>query len=199
MRKIPCLFERDFTDRRRPVLLNTITPGCEWVVFSEGRATRKRDGTACMVLAGVLYKRYDAKRGKTPPPGAIPCTPAPDPATGHWPHWVAVSADNPADVWHLAARDDAFSRFPYALPDGTYELCGPRINANHEGLSDHRFFAHGLEALDGAPREFDRLRDYLAANPIEGIVWHHPDGRMAKIRRADYWLPWPVAGERNPG
>ena len=27
---------------------------------------------------------------------------------------------------------------------------------------------------------------------IEGIVWHHPDGRMAKIKRRDFGLSWPI-------
>ena len=77
MIKIPCLFERDFTDKRNPILLPTVTPGCEWVMAGEGVATRKYDGTACAVINGELYKRYDAKQGKEPPPGAIPCA---DPA-----------------------------------------------------------------------------------------------------------------------
>lgn len=90
MRKMPCLFERDFTDKRRPVLLRAVTLGCEWVLNGEGIASIKRDGTACAVIDGALYARFDAKRGKTPPPGAIPCDPEPDPVTGHWPHWVLV-------------------------------------------------------------------------------------------------------------
>ena len=28
---------------------------------------------------------------------------------------------------------------------------------------------------------------------IEGIVWHHPDGRYAKLKRKDFGLPWPPA------
>ena len=27
--------------------------------------------------------------------------------------------------------------------------------------------------------------------PIEGIVWHHPDGRMAKIKARDFGIQWP--------
>ena len=39
----------------------------------------------------------------------------------------------------------------------------------------------------------DRLvRDELViARNIEGIVWHHPDGRMVKIKARDFGLPWP--------
>jgi len=42
------------------------------------------------------------------------------------------------------------------------------------------------------PRTFDAMKDYLSRNVIEGIVWHHPDGRMAKIKRKDMGLSWPV-------
>ena len=26
---------------------------------------------------------------------------------------------------------------------------------------------------------------------VEGIVWHHPDGRMVKIKRKDFGFKWP--------
>lgn len=32
------------------------------------------------------------------------------------------------------------------------------------------------------------LRSYLANKDIEGIVWHHPDGRMVKIKGKDFGL-----------
>ena len=41
----------------------------------------------CAIIDGKFYKRYDAKKGKTPPEGAIPCQDAPDPVTGHFPHY----------------------------------------------------------------------------------------------------------------
>ena len=30
----------------------------------------------------------------------------------------------------------------------------------------------------------------VANNNLEGIVWHHPDGRWAKIKRRDFGLKW---------
>ena len=39
---------------------------------------------------------------------------------------------------------------------------------------------------------FDGLHRWLCAHPVEGLVFHHPDGRMAKIKRRDYGLSWPV-------
>jgi hypothetical protein len=35
------------------------------------------------------------------------------------------------------------------------------------------------------------LEDFFGLEEIEGIVWHHQDGRMAKIKRRDFGYPWP--------
>ena len=43
------------------------------------------------------------------------------------------------------------------------------------------------DVLD-CPRTFDGIREFLAPLDIEGIVFHHPDGRMVKIRKDDYGL-----------
>jgi len=48
------------------------------------------------------------------------------------------------------------------------------------------------------PRTFAQLRAFLTMSRIEGIVFHHPDGRMAKIKRRDYGLPWPVSTVGEP-
>lgn len=37
-----------------------------------------------------------------------------------------------------------------------------------------------------APRDWEGLREWLRDRPFEGIVWHHPDGRMAKLKRRDF-------------
>ena len=102
MKKIPTLFERVFENHRKVGINNKVTPSMEWVLAGEGIATEKIDGSCCAVIGGVFYRRYDAKRGKTPPENAIACS-DPDPITGHWPHWVPVSADNKADAWLIKA------------------------------------------------------------------------------------------------
>lgn len=184
MKKIPCLFQRTFDGPRKATLLRDVTPGCEWVLAGEGTASRKWDGTACLVRDGVLFKRYDAKRGKAPPVNAIPCD-EPDPVTGHWPHWVPVSGTDPADKWHAAAWASAAAD----MANGTYELMGPHFNGNPEHYDSDVFRRHGDQPV-AAPRDFDGLRDFLTANHIEGIVFAHPDGRMCKIRRNDFGLAW---------
>ena len=178
MRKITSLFKRDYEGNR--FVLDEVVPGAEWVLAGEGVATRKYDGTCCLVKSGKLYKRFDALAGKTPPLGFLPAQ-DPDPATGHWPGWLEVG-DGPEDRWHREA-------FTGAEADGTYELCGPKIQSNPEKLEKHVLIPHGQQVLQDAPRTFAELRDYLEKLEMEGIVWHHTDGRMVKIKRRDFFKP----------
>lgn len=180
MQKILSLYARNYdTDRR---VRDEVVPGSEWVLAGEGVATRKWDGTSCLVRGGRLYRRYDAKGGRTPPPGFEPAQ-EPDPLTGHHPGWVPVG-DGPDDAFHR----EAWAAAGAAMPDGTYELVGPKVQGNPERLPDHRLIRHGQDLLPDAPREFQALRAYLEARPeMEGIVWHHPDGRMVKLKRKDFF------------
>lgn len=187
MRKIISLFQRNYGGDR--LVRNEIVPGAEWVIAGEGVPTRKFDGTCCMVRGNKLFKRYDAKHGKTPPPD-FEAAQEPDQITGHWPGWVPVG-DGPEDRWHR----DAYSRTgdpdrpagaETGIPDGTYELCGPKIQGNPEKLVAHELIPHGSELLPDCPRDFDGLKQYLHDRTIEGVVWHHPDGRMVKIKRRDF-------------
>jgi hypothetical protein len=165
-----------------------VTPGCEWVLAGEGRATRKIDGTACMVRDRVLYKRYDAKKGRTPPQGFEPAQPEPDPITGHWPGWLAVG-DGPDDQYHQEALANATD-----LSDGTYEMVGPKVQGNPEGYEAHELIPHGADEIrDVDPRSYDALAEFFSTNAIEGIVWWHEDGRMAKVKRRDFGFEWPIA------
>ena len=38
------------------------------------------------------------------------------------------------------------------------------------------------------PRMFAGLRAFLAGQDTEGLVFHHPDGRMGKIKLRDFGL-----------
>lgn len=183
MRKMPTLFVRDFTDRRRPAATREVTPGCEWVLAGEGRPTRKLDGTCVLIKDRAVFKRYDAKHGKTPPPAFVPAQPDPDPITGHWPGWLPIG---PRDYWHHEALEYTSS----VLPDGTYELVGPKVNGNPEGKWGwHVLIRHGSRVLHDVPRDFDGLRDWFAKGQgMEGVVWHHLDGRMVKLKASDFGL-----------
>jgi hypothetical protein len=194
---MPCLFVRNFASNHRFTITPEVEKGCEWVLAGEGIATAKYDGTACAIFDGKLYARYDAKKGKAPPPGAIPCEPEADPVTGHWPHWVI--ADRPQDRWIR----EAWANCPLLNVHATFEAIGPKINGNPHRWREHTLIRHGGHVLvpgdphrfpPGPPRDFDGLRAWLGDEcPFEGVVFHHPDGRMAKIRRDDFGFPWPPA------
>lgn len=184
MKKIVSLFQRNYDGDR--LVRNEIVPGAEWVLAGEGIATRKFDGTCCMIRDNKLFKRYDAKAGKNTPIG-FEAAQDPDPVTGHWPGWVPVG-DGPDDKWFREGHQYAIKQYSGAIPDGTYELVGPKIQGNPEKWTAHALVHHGVERLPDAPRDFDSLKTYLAAKEIEGIVWHHPDGRMVKIKKKDFGL-----------
>lgn len=191
MKKMPTLFVREFWatgDLKRT--MNRVTAGCEWVKAGEGVATEKVDGSCCAIIGGRLYKRYDAnaRKGRKPPAGAIPCQGEPDPVTGHWPCWVAVDSTAPADRWYWSA----YVNTPWAKEDGTYEAVGPHFQANPYGLDDDYLERHGRIKLKDCPRTYEGIKEYLSTHEIEGIVWHRGNGEMCKIKRSDFGLVWPV-------
>lgn len=189
MQKIISLFQRNYDGDR--LVRDELVPGAEWVAAGEGVATRKWDGTCCMVKGGSFYRRFDAKGGKQPPDGFIPAQ-DPDPVTKHWPGWLLVDALKPADKWHMAAWVDHLKNSGGSpLYDGTYELVGPNVQGNPDNWDRHYLIAHGGDVLNDAPRDFEGIKAYLGRHSIEGIVWHHPDGRMVKIKAKDFGIKWP--------
>lgn len=187
MKKIPSLFIREFENHNVKEITSQVTPGCEWVLNGEGIATEKYDGTCCLIQDNKLYKRYDAKQGKQPPEGAIPCQPRPDPITTHWPHWVEVKENKPDDKWYI----EAWNRLNKEnLENGTYELCGPHFQTNPYNLEADTFFKHGDKVLENVPRTFEGIKDYLNTHYIEGIVFHRENGDMCKIKRTDFGFIW---------
>lgn len=179
MKKTPTMFERDWEGDRSRVL-PVVTRGCEWVLAGEGAATRKLDGTSCMVTDGLLYKRRELKKDEAPPAEFLLSDH--DQETGKTVGWMPVE-DGPEDKWHRAAFAEEIG-----WPDGTYELIGPKVQGNPEGWMGHQLIRHGSIAEDDVPRDFAGLAQWLATQDIEGIVFHHPDGRMAKIKLRDFGL-----------
>ncbi len=173
--KTPTLFRRDpFRAPRQGLAIDEVVTEAAWVAAAgEGVATRLWAGVPCLIEDGQLYKHYGC--------------------------WVPVSMRRPEDEPYR----EAWARM-CALKHvvrGTYELCGPQIRGNPEGLKHHMLIPHGpyrgavdeegrpvKHVLDDAPRTFDALRAYLMDAGIEGIVWHHPDGRMAKVKAADFGI-----------
>ena len=157
-------------------------------------ATEKVDGAACAVINGRLWKRYDAKKGKTPPADAIACCPSPDPVTGHWPHWVLVDAHNRADRWFVRA----YINTPWIedWDDWTFEAVGVHFQGNPYGLDDDFLEPHGRIKIKDCPRSFEGIREWLRVHEVEGIVFWEGGEPRCKIKRSDFGFPWPVRGER---
>lgn len=179
MKKIPTLFVRDDTDRRH--VTTDVTPGCEWVLAGEGTPTRKYDGICVMYDGERWWARREVKPEKPEPAGFVAI--ATDEITGKTVGWEPVEQSAFAK-WHAQAIDGIAEQQP-----GTYELIGPRVNGNPEGAQEHRLVAHVLaDVLDVPDRSYDGLAAFFAAAPasMEGIVFHHEDGRMAKIKRRDF-------------
>lgn len=176
----------------------------QWVVDGEGIATLKKDGTSCLFHNGMLYKRFDRKLNKKYdslrkkqgesfvvkdfmfrelPDGAIPCVETYDPVTFHFPHWIPVKEDDPADYRH----NEAFKNFQGVLKEGqTYELVGPDVDLNNYNLTKHELLEHASEVIEINDRTYENIKNFIIKNNEEGLVFHHPDGRMAKIRRKDF-------------
>ena len=199
MKKIPTLFVREYEGRNIVNLLPQVNDNLDSVLTDDSYIpTVKWDGSCCSLINGKFYKRYDAKRGKTPPPGAIPCS-EPDPVTGHWPHWVEVSEDNPSDKWFVEAFINVFHDTPkksqYTLADGTYEAIGPHFQSNPYGLTKDVLIRHGKDVIHSLDRSFEGIRDYLRHNRVEGIVFWKDGEPVCKIKRSDYGFVWPMQRE----
>lgn len=214
MQKIKSLFKRDYEGNRQ--IYDEVVPGSEWVIVGEGTATIKWDGTCCKIENGRLFKRYDRKliksaaRKKRDNPDFVPklsdfkpeptgweaAEPEPDKATCHWPGWLTVDFSLAENRWHKEAWEEFKLAYPN-IPNGTYELVGPKIHGNPYELKSHILVGHGWDELEAhqlftsPPRDFEGLKEWFSENEIEGIVWHHPDGRMVKIKRRDFGFEWP--------
>lgn len=142
-----------------------------------GVATRKFDGTCCKIKNGKYFKRRTLKKNIEPPIFFI--LEYSDAVTGKRFGWVPVTEE---DKWHLEALSSI-------NPDGTYELVGPNVQGNPEGFYRHTLVSHKYSVIYcGILRTFDGIRAFMKDKDIEGIVFHHPDGRMAKIKKSDYGM-----------
>lgn len=195
MKKIPTLFEREFKDHKVVNILPKVHPGMEWVLKGEGIATVKYDGACCAVLDGEFYKRYDCKKGKTPPEGFIPCC-EPDKITGHWPGWLKVDENNPSDKWFVDAYyiTSMYTNQGLTLLDGTYEAIGPHFQGNPYNLEQDQLVMHGIDIIE-VDRTFEGIKKYLSEHEIEGIVFYDKfENPSCKIKRTDFGLSW---GNKN--
>jgi hypothetical protein len=160
------------------------------VFAGEGRATEKVDGTniRLTVRSGQLV-RVEKRRN----PSKVQKQQS---IIDGW----YVDADEFAkeDKWlFTAARGVAISGWP----DGEHsaEALGPNIQGNPLGLERNTCLPFNLDApvYKNVPTRFEELRVFLntldsrfsPGHLAEGIVFHHLDGRRAKIKRKDFRYP----------
>ena len=188
MRKIPTVLVRDPDDRAH--VLMEISPGCEWVFTGEGVATRKYDGTCVMFDGDRWWARREVKPGKQPPPDYV--TEEVDGTTGKTVGWEPIEQSafvkfHREALEYMQYGNDGAEKAHEWMP-GTYELCGPKINGNPEDCGHHVLMRHAdaeeFPTLEH-PNDPTTAAWVVSALKWEGIVWHHPDGRMAKLKRRD--------------
>jgi hypothetical protein len=190
MQKIPTAFLRDENDRK--YVTDVPNPDCAWVFEGAGSATRKFDGTCVMLDEhGDWWARREVKPGKTPPAGFVEV--AFDNATEKTVGWEPI-AQSAFAKWQAEAVDNIESigdderDVPWA--PGTFELIGPKINGNPERRAEHTLVRHShAEAFSFDDRSYAELRRILLflneKYGYEGVVFHHEDGRMAKLKSRD--------------
>lgn len=201
MKKIPTLFRRDPDNMK--YVLPEVNPGCEWVIAGEGIATVKLDGVCVMLdTGGRWWARREVKPDKTAPPNYLPVET--DSVTGKTVGWEPMDQSAFAKFHHEAERN--CRRFGDPIYPGTYELVGPKINGNPHRFREHTLEWHGWDDLKDVPTDYVGLRELFAGwraaagedhPPHEGIVWHHPDGRRAKLKLRDFPRT-PVSTEVRP-
>lgn len=183
MEKIPTLFDRG-TDFK---VVDRVRAGCEWVVEGQGQATEKLDGmnVRLTIRSGQLV-RLEKRRNpnKLQKKGGI---------VDGW--YVDAIENSKEDQWIFeASNKTVFADWP----DGEHpcEALGPKIQGNSLGLHDYVCVPFDLEipVYEDTPRTFMSIREQVMTLPskyspehlAEGIVFHHSDGRRAKIKRKDF-------------
>jgi len=182
MKKIETIFDRGDNFRVIP----KPRAGCEWVFAGEGIITEKLDGTNIRLtvengkVIHVEKRRNPSKQEK---------------AQGIEPGYVDASRTDPQDKHIFEAADNTdVSEWPNRRYE--CEAVGPKIQGNPLGLESPVCypFRYKPVILDDCVRGFDSIRGYVLnleskfspGHPAEGVVFHHPDGRMAKIKRKDF-------------
>jgi len=189
MKKIPSLF----ISTNDHVITREVNPLCQWVIDGEGKPTAKLDGSACAVIDGELYKRYDNSKAVGQDRRAQKCTPLNS--------WIPCGGSTERDAylyWIPVRHMDYYHQIAWGwaqglLMDGTYELVGPQVQDNPHKFDHNILMQHGsIHLRYPNPRHFDEIEHYLRTKcEYEGIVWHHPDGRMCKITKKKFGIAWP--------
>lgn len=183
MEKIPTIFERD----EKFKVVNKVKEGCEWVFNNEGKPTEKLDGTNIRItVRNGTVVRVEKRRNPTKVQKKL----------GIIDGWY-IDADNnsPEDRWIFEAVNNTdVSEWPDN--EHSCEALGPKIQGNPLNLEKHTCvpFNMDIPEFSDFPLDYNSMRQFLASMEskycpgtiAEGIVFHHPDGRRAKIKRKDF-------------
>jgi hypothetical protein len=182
MNKIETIFDRDDRFRVTP----KIRAGCEWVFEGEGFPTEKLDGTNVRItVTNHSIVKVEKRRNPTKA----------EKAQGQEPGYIDAHREDPQDKHIFAA---VLNTVILSWPDGLYpcEAVGPKIQGNPLGLVSPVLypFEYAPTLLPDMERSFESIKQYVLnldsifspGHPAEGIVFHHQDGRMAKIKRKDF-------------
>jgi len=181
MKKIKTMFKRDML-KKPSLVMDEVNPGCEWVFNGESIATKKYDGSCCKIEGGKFYKRREVKKDKPMPVGFI--LEELDKNTGKSVGWVEV-LDLPENKWFLKALENS----AHMVSSGTFEAVGQGFQGDVENVGEPRLIKHSdANIYPNCPRDYNGLKQWFADKDIEGIVFHHKDGRMAKIKKKDFGL-----------
>lgn len=189
VRKMPALF---VIDRVNHVTLREINPNAEWLFDEPARATAKRDGTSVTVDEnGNVFARRMVRKGKVAPEGFMLAET--DPITGNMFGLEPVEQSG-----FFKMFKEARENFEGDLPASTFELVGPKINGNPEGVNTHTLMIHGSDNLEIIPDvrtiakedAFDTFKEIFAVlrdRGVEGVVWWGENGKRVKLRTKDFF------------
>lgn len=187
VKKMPALF---VIDRSVHLATTEVNEKAAWIFNEPSKPTLKKDGTSVTVTEdGKIYARRAVKKGKKAPPDFIAAET--DPITGHTFGLEPVEQSGFAKMFKEAAGTQK-------LTPGTYELCGPKINGNPEGLTSHTVLPHGYEEATEIPdmtkvnpsEAYETLKTLFATykeRGIEGVVWWGENGKRTKLRVNDFF------------
>jgi hypothetical protein len=167
----------------------------------------------------VRYDAKLGKDGKPKPipPEFLPCQER-DPKTGHLPGWVPAGL-GPEHKWHhdgfarfvtsqIGRLGHTFADVLHNLEGRTFEIIGEKFQGNpyrlpfntcriHGDRTLSWFFPTPIPASDFYERAKEKILQTWTPNletgdsmMMEGIVFHHLDGRMAKILSSDLGIDW---------
>lgn len=213
MEKIPSIFERGENFK----VINKVTKGCEWVFRGEGKATEKLDGANVrLTIRNGFVVRVEKRRNPSTSQKVNGIfhswyTDAhPDRPENKWIHEAAEHTQTwswPDGEIPCEAMGPKIQGNPLGLEQ---HICVPltdftefvEVGDDEDGFWENDFkpFLEScaeLPVYDVPDRSFDALQallfdldsKYSPGHLAEGIVFHHPDGRRAKIKRKDFPLP----------